>query len=157
MNNQHKVFIIGCIVIIAFTIPYTLLFMAETPPGSEEESNNITEDEETEGSRTFPEDYLSNISSISYSSGASLAGTLESLSYKDGDTLDIEPGWNGGEWEYDIRFKCSDLSEINLEFYDLWLYLDIDDPVLSPGIAYLQACAACEYMAPLINKGLDLL
>ncbi|MFX1453840.1 MAG: hypothetical protein ACFFDB_00560 [Promethearchaeota archaeon] len=147
MNNQHKVFITGIILLLAYVIPYTLIFMAEVPIESEEESESVMEIEETEEIRIFPDDYLTNISDISFLSGSPVSGSIESLAKKDSNKLVVEPEWNlGGYWEYDIRFKCSDLSEYNLEFYDLWLYLDIDDPVLSPGIVYLQANSSLKWV-----------
>ncbi|MFX1453875.1 MAG: hypothetical protein ACFFDB_00735 [Promethearchaeota archaeon] len=143
LNNQHKVFIIGIIALISFIIPYNLFFSSVVIPEEEEES--IQEEDQgkiIQEDLVFPDEYYENITQIDIDYGNIKSGSEESLKFRDNETLELYPEEILGNYYYEIYFHFNtDLNTYTLDFYDLFLYLDIlepEDPTIVSFQGYIE-------------------
>jgi len=52
---------------------------------------------------------------------------ITDLQFKDDNTYDITGNWTGTQWEYEVYFSYEvDLHTYQLDYYDIYLFLDID-------------------------------
>ncbi|MFX1453841.1 MAG: hypothetical protein ACFFDB_00565 [Promethearchaeota archaeon] len=153
MNNQHKVFLVGIILLVSCIIPYTLLFMSEISEESEESSESVIETL-TPANKIFPDDYLDNITEITEVKGYNISGTYEQnlmqLKANEGNTYDIKGRFNSsiglfGKYEFDIQFFFGANLNYIEDFYDLFLYFDSEFSINSEEV-YLQALQIDEYL-----------
>ncbi|MFX1453731.1 MAG: hypothetical protein ACFFDB_00015 [Promethearchaeota archaeon] len=89
--------------------------------------------------KQFPEDYFQNITNIEFKNGSLISGDLNSLVFEeDGDKLIINPTPITSYYYYDVRFQFSDLDSYPMDYYDLYIYLDIDAPLFESEKVYFQ-------------------
>ncbi|GAG85451.1 unnamed protein product, partial [marine sediment metagenome] len=98
-------------------------------------------------------EFLPNINWTFINSVEIISGTnatindITDLQFNDNNTYDIKGVWTGSQWEYEIYFAYEvDLTVNQLDYYDIYLFLDVEQPIIQSGLIEFQTNSSYTYV-----------
>ncbi|GAG75560.1 unnamed protein product, partial [marine sediment metagenome] len=89
-------------------------------------------------------DFINSVEIISGSNDK--INNLTDLQFDDDNTYDITGEWTGFQWEYEIYFSYEiNLTRYQLDYYDIYLFLDIKQPSIPSGVLEFQTYSSYNY------------
>ena len=139
-NFKKNILTILVFVIISFsliTINYRYNFTGELTKSNKKEYIGQTSSNDHE---FLPDINWTFINRVDFISGNNdTINNITDLQFDDNNTYDITGNWTGTQWEYEIYFSYEvDLNTYQLDYYDIYLFLDIEQPIVQSGLIEIQ-------------------
>jgi hypothetical protein len=137
MKRETYVYIFGIVLVISLITPF-LVYRAFISYEEIEESQDDKPAEE------YSEEIISsisewqNITNINLIKGKIISGNISNLTIKDNEYLSLKGNYSVGfDYVFEIEFEFPvDLNTLNIEFYDIYLYLDVGISTFSNPISF---------------------